>query len=736
MQFVCKYSDVFGRIALFMSLRHCIISFLMVVFCVEASCIPARRTPVCLTQPDGTAFMALIKGDEFARIKTTMSGHAVIQDENGWWCYASYGPDGKKTSTGWRVGTDAPAEVLASSTEIPYGAISDAASRKRLEVPAEDEAILTRMRRISPETRQGPATKHGLVILANFSDVKFRHTKEEFEKLLNQEGYSVNGATGSAKDYFDDQFKGLLEFEFQVADIVTLPRTRAYYGANDSDGNDKKPAEMIRDACRMADDQIDFSVYDDDKDGKVDNIFLFFAGHDEAEGGAEECIWSHAWFIYSGARIDLVLDGTRIDRYACASELLLLHDQQGGQREFISGIGTFCHEYSHTLGLPDFYDTDYEESGGISAGFWTATSLMDGGNFNNMGNTPPNYNALERMIAGISQPESITETGTYRLNPVNEEGRSYMYSGTGGADFFLFECRIAKGWDAHIGGSGLLAYHIDLTESSFQDWVTFNEVNVDPEDQKADLLEADGRPDGFRKMEDFQSYRSNLAGIFRPYQETDFLNTDLFSVTAIRREGDVIKMNFIGNDGTRVPPKAENIVKDVFADAAIISFESSYAYEGEATVVWGRTGSPKDTLKTLPYEPGKYAVVLEGMEPDGKTYDVDIVFIRNGMEGETVTASVMTKRTPSVKWPYIYLGSVKRNDDGSFPPESKLPLRVYGAKDAAEIGWTFNDMPISVGGDGYYTVKTSGTLKVIIFWEDGSVDKVVKQIQVTRDKLQ
>ena len=96
----------------------------------------------------------------------------------------------------------------------------------------------------------------------------------------------------------------------------------------------------------------------------------------------------------------------------------------------------------------------------------------------------------------------------------------------------------------------------------------------------------------------------------------------------------------------------------------------------------------------------------------------------------------MTKRTPSVKWPYIYLGSVKRNDDGSFPPESKLPLRVYGAKDAAEIGWTFNDMPISVGGDGYYTVKTSGTLKVIIFWEDGSVDKVVKQIQVTRDKLQ
>lgn len=715
-----------------MRLRVFTLSFLLFLLCWEALCIPARRAPVNLTQPDGSVFPAYIKGDEFTRIKTTADGHAIIQDKDGWWCYAEYDADGSRRSTGWKVGKDVPSSVLAVSRDIPFGVLSEKAATLRAALQT-DEAMLRRMKRV-PQTRQGSVVKHGLVILADFSDVKFKHTKEDFEKLLTEEGYSVNGATGSAKEYFDDQFKGMLEFDFHVADIVTLPKDRSYYGENGSDGNDRNPAEMIRDACRLADSQIDFSLYDDDKDGEVDNVFLFFAGHDEAEGGAEECIWSHAWYIYRGARIDLVLDGTRIDRYACASELLLVHDQAGNTRDYISGIGTFCHEYSHTLGLPDVYDTDYEESGGISAGFWTSTSLMDGGNFNNMGNTPPNYNALERMIAGISMPETISETGTYRLSPVNEESRSYMVKDGSDDRFYLFECRAAKGWDTYIGGSGLLAYHIDTTESGFREWLAYNEVNIDPENQKADLLEADGRQDGFRTMDDFLSYRKDVSGIFFPFNDIDKMETEKFSIGAIRKEEDNIKFNFISGEDAEVPPSAVNITKEAFADAAIIGFESSRPYDGEATVAWGRTGGDKDTLRTTPYAPGKYAVVLEGLESSGKTYDVDILFVRNGMEGETVTTSVMTKRAPSVKWPYIYLGSVQRNSDGTFPKGTKLPLRLYGATGAAETGWTLNDMPIAVGGDGYYTLDHGGTLKAVIFWEDGSVDKVEKQITVSEEQ--
>ena len=744
MQFVCKYSDVFKEMHFKMRPRPFIICIIMLLFSMDALCVPARKSPVYLRQPDGSVFQAHIKGDEFTRIKTTASGHAIVQDNDGWWCYASYTPDGKKSSTGWKVGDDAPASVLMESLEIPYARLSEKAAARRRSIQPE-EAALKRINRL-PSTKGTGMTKHGLVILANFSDVKFNYGKEDFERLLNEEGYSVNAAKGSAKEYFDEQFQGLLEFEFHVTDIVTLPKNRAYYGGNDSDGNDKKPAEMIRDACIAADEQIDFSLFDDDKDGEVDNVFVFFAGQDEAEGADEECIWSHAWYLGSGAGIRLELDGMVIDRYACTSEISLAYTGGKEPDEYISTIGTFCHEYSHTLGLPDFYDTDYEESGGIAAGLWTRTSLMDGGNYNDLGRTPPYYNALERMIAGISEPKVLEKSGTYTLDPVHKNGDSYILKTENENEFFLFECREHYRWDKNIGGTGMLAYHIDLTSGSFEDWLSYNEVNTDPLHQNADLLEADGRSDAFSGMEAFNEAKQNIAGIFYPYDDSDSISADTTPglvnwdgsrsgciIESIRKEenGSRIKFNFLGNDNVRMPPAVVNITKDVFADAAIIGFESSYAFDGEAVLAWGRSGNEKDTLKVTPYETGKYAVVLERLESAGKTYDLDIFFTKDGMEGETVSTSIMTKRMPSVKWPYIYFGNAERNADGSFPKGARLPLRIYGATGAAEIGWTFNDMPISVGGDGYYTLKTGGILEAIIFWEDGSVDKVMKEIRIT-----
>ena len=43
------------------------------------------------------------------------------------------------------------------------------------------------------------------------------------------------------------------------------------------------------------------------------------------------------------------LDGVTVDTYACGSELM------GISGKTLDGIGTMCHEYSHCLGLPDFY---------------------------------------------------------------------------------------------------------------------------------------------------------------------------------------------------------------------------------------------------------------------------------------------------------------------------------------------------------------------------------------------
>ena len=715
--------------------KHIILTSILILIWAASHAGPAGNRRVCLTQPDGSTFQAWIKGDEHTRIKTDDSGHAIIQDTDGWWHYAIYSDEGWKTASGWKVGSDAPHDILSRSMNIPYGRLSEAAREHRgKDMVVSEEPILKRMQAHSgaqtkSSSSEGALKKHGLVILANFKDVKFKHAKGEFEKLLTEEGYSVNGATGSVKEYFDDQFNGMLKFDFHVTDIVTLSKNRSFYGGNNGDGGDKAPAEMIVEACKLADDAVDYSLYDDDNDGKVDNIFVFFAGEDEAEGGDEECIWSHAWYVFSGADIKVELDGKQIDRYACSSELTIAFDQNRKKHEFISGIGTFCHEYSHTLGLPDFYDTDYEESGGISAGFWVKTSLMDGGNYNNRGNTPPYYNALERMIVGISEPEVLSKTGTYTLDPINVSNKSYMIKGSDENEIYLLEYRSSKNWDSYIGGSGMLAYHIDLSDGGYEKWMTYNKVNVDPTHQRADLMEADGRADGFTVSEEFKTARQDISGIFYPYGNVDSLNDG--AIMSITKSGDSIKFNYKGNDDVRIPPTVVNISSDIYADAAIISFESSYPYEGEATVTWGRPGKDRNTTLIKPYETGKYAVVLEGLDPTRKTYEIEIYFKSEGMEGERKTTSVITQRMPESSWPYIHLGNMERHGDGTFAPGARSALRVYGAVGAAEIKLEFNGKPFMRDGDGYYTLKENGILQATVYWEDGSIDKVMKEIVIS-----
>ena len=743
----CKYNDFFKEHSPFMNLRN-IIAYFSILFLSGMTALagPAVKTPIYLTQPDGTAFQASIRGDEFVRIKTTASGQAIIQDSDGWWCYAIYSEDGTKVSSGWKVGKETPGDILSTSSLIPYARLSEKAMEFRsTSVEFMDEPILRKMKKEGKAmTKAGsdPIRKHAIVILAEFKDIKFKYTKEDFVDLLTKDGYSVNGATGSAKEYFNDQFQGAMEFEFHVSDIVTLNRERKYYGENDTHGDDGNPRQMIADACSIADADIDFSLFDDDADGSVDNVFVFFAGHDEAEGGAEECIWSHAWYLIlspnnpnSSNNIRLNLDGTVINRYACASELTLAYDSSEKAHEFFTGIGTFCHEYSHTMGLPDFYDVDYEESGGISAGLWSSTSLMDGGNYNNLGNTPPNYNAIERLIAGIGEPIEIEKSGTYHIDPINYSSMSYMVAKDDSKDFYIFESREGKGWDAYIGGSGMLAYHLDLNGSSLENWSYYNDVNINPNRQRADLLEADGRQDKFSTINEYSSYARNIAGIFFPHGSTELTGKDLgFSITSVRQDKQGLAFTYLGTDNPLTPPSATNIVKDVYADAAIISFESTYEFEGPASVSWGRAGQEMSTITVDSYSPGKYFFILEDLEPSGKTYEIEIRFISGGIEGEAQRFSIMTRKMPAVDWPYIYLGGMKRNSDGSFSPGSKFPLRVYGASGAEEITWEFNGRQITHDGDGYYRTDKSGTLKATIYWEDGSIDKVMKQITISEEE--
>ena len=236
---------------------------------------------------------------------------------------------------------------------------------------------------------------------------------------------------------------------------MQLKNNQAYYGANDSYGNDKRAEYAVKEGCEALALQIDFSQYDNDNDGEVDLVFMYYAGKGEADGGGKNCIWPHQWSLSSGG-IDLTLGGKKIDDYACSNEIVNL----GALAGKMCGIGTASHEFGHAMGLPDFYDTNYEEDG--EAGALYDFSLMCGGSYNNGGRTPPYLSTEERILLGWIEPsveQELSESGQYQLRSV-ENDVAYKASCDTDGEYFLFETRGGKGWDAPLP-TGLLIYHVD-----------------------------------------------------------------------------------------------------------------------------------------------------------------------------------------------------------------------------------------------------------------------------------
>lgn len=370
-----------------------------------------------------------------------------------------------------------------------------------------------------------------LVIPAQYKDVSFFYTRDHFVKMLSADNYTDFEAEGSARIYLEKQFG--CKVDITVSEIVTVKENRSYYGKNDTRGNDSHPGTFVAEACQAAAQTVDFSEFDSDGDGFVDNVFVFFAGEDEAQCSKEhpDYMWSHSYNLKnSDYGKTLTLNEVQVNNYACSSELYRRYASATDYEDKMAPIGTFCHEYLHNFGVADLYDTDYEKSGGIAAGVWGVTSLMSSGNYNNFGNTPANLNALERECLGILEPEEMSE-GDYVVYPIgNEKCVTYsIHNPENDSEYYLFEVRSLDSWDRFIGideeyGVGMLVYHVDKSEgiksdsetfgsvSSKDRWTKYNEVNANPAHQCADLIEADGRSD----LNPSESAKKDIRGIYFP----------------------------------------------------------------------------------------------------------------------------------------------------------------------------------------------------------------------------
>lgn len=722
-------------------MNRAIKTFILVIMAIIATAAslhggPVRQRDAVYTQPDGSTFNVIVKGDEWLRVRTTLDGCAISKDEEGWWCYAVYDTNGSLKCSKYRIGRPVPAEIISSSRNIPYGTLREAAAARRAERNARNIEELQRTREKASITKAQAikTTKKGIAILAQFPNTKFTYTKEDFHNLLNQKNYNN---TGSAKDYYEAQFGDGWEFIFEVSDIVTLPNDVKYYGANDPANNtDIKPAELIRDACREADRVVDFSQYDQDGDNVVDNVYVFVAGYDEAEYTEQpDLIWSHQWYILSGAGIRLTCDGVTINRYACSAELSGVKD--------MTGIGTFCHEYAHTFGLPDFYDTNYDEDGAWAAGLWQSTSLMDGGNYNNHSATPPNLNCIERNLLGLSAPLSLEAESSYTLEPIHKNGQYYILETNTKDEYFLFECRSNEGWDKYIGGSGMLVYHIDRngadtnSESSWTNKWVHNTVNTDPLHQCADLIEADQRSDNITNV---RNPFSNNKGIFYPQSKITSITTDntpsymvwngtkpSASLIGITKNGDNILFNVIHGSEIPVIPDVTGLNYQAFPDAIFISFKAEgTSTPDKAIVEWCKKGESEYKKATITSDGTKFSLLINNLESENTLYDIRIRFESKGLPGNILNTQILTKRSPAVTWPYLYL-----LDGGNINASEGLIAHVVNASEAVYSEWFLDGHSLGSGKGGLIYPAHSGKLSCVLTWEDGSTDTIIKEITIS-----
>ncbi|MFI3285879.1 MAG: M6 family metalloprotease domain-containing protein [Rikenellaceae bacterium] len=431
---------------------------MLFAFAVKSYAMPASPKLIKAQQQDGSTLTVRIFGDEHFNWRTTEEGYPVVEKE-GFYYYANYKATGEYTISNQRVMVDGKKINPTSSIQkVDMSQIAaTAATAQRAKVAAAKTSLNTSSFPNSGDVRS-------IVILVEYYDVKFTvdDPNQAFNNQLNQEGYSVEGAVGSARDYFYENSGGQFNGQFDVYGPYELSQPQRYYGGNSTSGGDLRPQEMIEEAVKLADqDGVDFSQYDFNNDGYIDNIFVYYAGRSEAEGGSTDCVWPHKWNVLNKS----TYDGKILDVYACTSEL------RGSDADdaIICGIGTFCHEFSHVFGLADHYDTTGSANGTCyGLGYY---DLMTLGGYNNDGNSPPLLNALERMMIGWVEPEEIDEFGSITMEPINSDQVYKMSTDTEG-EFFLFENRNRSSsvWDYYIPGEGLMITHVDQSEPYVSYW--------------------------------------------------------------------------------------------------------------------------------------------------------------------------------------------------------------------------------------------------------------------------
>ena len=436
--------------------------------------IPAKKSWKVVSQSDGTTIRVSQAGDEHLHYYITEDNVPLYKAADNRYCYLTI-ENGKVHNSG----VLAHESAARSAKELQVmNTIHDLAPIAR-QMAAKKRSAAKRCGRpdrlpSKDDISVFKGSKKALVILAAFSDKSFSKGDDAivkfYDEVLNQEGYSQNGAAGSVHDYFKDMSRGEFDLTFDIVGPVKVSKSATYYGGpSPIMGGADHIGEFITEAIKKADEKcdIDWKKYDWDDDGEVEQVFVLYAGYGQATGGPTGTIWPNAWTLdealqNSDGNGGFSIDGVFINQYACSNELYL------DSGTVPMGLGVFCHEFSHCMGLPDMYDTNYGST--PTMGDW---DLLAGGSYNGpqgIGWCPAGWTSYERAYAGWLELTELKAGDIIKGMTSLEEadGKAYViYNDNHKDEYYLLENHKGMGWDKYTPENGLLIIHVDYDKDLF-----------------------------------------------------------------------------------------------------------------------------------------------------------------------------------------------------------------------------------------------------------------------------
>ncbi len=496
-------------------MKKLLISTILAMCLLTVSAIPAMRGIWrTVTLDDGTLVQVELRGNEYMHFWQAKDGRCFILSENG-----AYVPVEKDALLNMAMQNKARMKGTATPQKSHYSSTEDG---------------------LGEYMKSGMGSVNSIgevsipIILVDFADATFKeaNTIEKMERYFNEEGYhDEQYCVGSARDYFLSQSFGIFDPHFPVVAKVTLSKGYAEYGGNDSRGNDKGVLAMVREAIKLAVEQgVDFSQYYVGK--SVPLVSFIYAGLGEASGGDDDTIWPHQFDLPT---FNMSMSGYSFKSYFVGNEL----NYYGS----LDGIGTFCHEFGHGLGLPDFYCTNYNYEDESAFGNW---SIMDTGSMLNNGRAPVGYLAYERSYLGwLTIPEVTTPQGVVLGDP-EEEGSvpAVLYRNPQNEkEYFIFENKQRGIWFPADLGSGLLVTRVAYSRDKWAD----NTLNNVKASKRACALPADNSKLYYTAAQSNLYGNALLNNATWPYfNKTDCNDIPVYKV--IKHSNRTISFNIMGND--------------------------------------------------------------------------------------------------------------------------------------------------------------------------------------------